>query len=53
MRNERLSDSVFRSALTLTGIAVSVLLVAIFLSLLLASRPALVHNGLRFLTGGE
>lgn len=53
MRNERVSDSVFRSALTLTGIAVSVLLVAIFLSLLLASRPALVHNGLRFLTGGE
>jgi phosphate transport system permease protein len=53
MRNERVSDSVFRSALILTGVAVSVLLVAIFLSLLLASRPALVHNGLRFLTGGE
>jgi phosphate transport system permease protein len=53
MRNERVSDSVFRSALTLTGIAVSVLLVAIFLSLLFAARPALVANGLRFLTGGE
>jgi phosphate transport system permease protein len=39
--------------LSIGGIAVSVLLVAIFLSLLLASRPALVANGFRFLTGTE
>ena len=37
--------------LSIGGIAVSVLLVAIFLSLLLASRPALLVNGFRFLTG--
>ncbi len=37
----------------LGGIVVSVLLLAIFLSLLLSSRPALVANGLRFLTGTE
>jgi phosphate transport system permease protein len=35
------------------GIAVSVLLVAILLSLVLSSRPALVANGFRFLTGSE
>jgi phosphate transport system permease protein len=51
MRGERLSDSAFRSALTLGGIVVSVLLVAIFLSLVLTSRPALAANGARFLTG--
>lgn len=39
--------------LSIGGIAVSILLVAIFLSLLLASRPALVANGFRFLTGSE
>jgi phosphate transport system permease protein len=39
--------------LSIGGLAVSVLLVAIFLSLLLASRPALVANGLRFLTGSD
>jgi phosphate transport system permease protein len=48
---EKLSDSAFRTMLTLGGIAVSVLLLAIFLSLLLSSRPALVANGFRFLTG--
>ena len=37
----------------LGGIAVSVLLIAIFFSLLLSSRPALVANGFRFLTGAE
>ena len=35
----------------LGGIAVSVLLIAIFFSLLLSSRSALVANGFRFLTG--
>jgi phosphate transport system permease protein len=49
----RLQESAFRSALTLGGIAVSVLLAAIFLSLLLAARPALAANGFRFLTGTE
>jgi len=39
--------------LVLGGIAVSVLLIAIFFSLLLSSRPALVANGFRFLTGAE
>jgi phosphate transport system permease protein len=53
MRSARVSDAVFRTVLVVGGIAVSVLLVAIFLSLLLASRPALVANGLRFLTGSE
>ena len=51
MRSEKLSDKVFRTILTLGGLAVSVLLIAIFLSLLLSSRPALVANGFRFLTG--
>ena len=51
MRSEKLSDKAFRTVLTLGGIAVSVLLIAIFLSLLLSSRPALVANGFRFLTG--
>ena len=50
-KRERLSDSAFRTMLTLGGIAVSVLLVAIFFSLFLSSRPALVANGFSFLTG--
>jgi len=37
--------------LVLGGIAVSVLLIAIFFSLLLSSRSAIVANGFRFLTG--
>jgi phosphate transport system permease protein len=49
----RFQESAFRAALTLGGIAVSVLLIAIFLSLLLAARPALAANGFRFLTGAE
>jgi phosphate transport system permease protein len=53
MRSERLSDQAFRTLLLLGGIAVSVLLAAIFLSLLLSSRPALTANGLRFLTGTD
>ena len=53
MRNARASDPVFRTILVLGGIAVSVLLIAIFFSLLLSSRPALVVNGFRFLTGSE
>lgn len=53
MRSERTSDSAFRTLLALGGIAVSVLLIAIFFSLLLTSRPALVANGFRFLTGSE
>ena len=45
--------SAFRALLVLVGLAVSVLLAAIFLSLLLFSRPALLNNGLRFITGTE
>jgi phosphate transport system permease protein len=51
VKNERASDAAFRALLTLGGIAVSVLLAATFLSLLLSSRPALVANGWRFITG--
>jgi phosphate transport system permease protein len=51
MKSERASDAAFRTLLALGGIAVSVLLAAIFLSLMLASRPALVANGFRFFTG--
>ncbi len=53
MRIERGSGSAFRALLVLVGLAVSVLLAAIFLSLLLYSRPALLKNGLRFVTGTE
>lgn len=53
MKSERSSDTAFRTLLVLGGIAVSVLLIAIFFSLLLSSRPALVANGFRFLTGAE
>ncbi len=53
MRSARFSDSTFRTVLYLGGIAVSVLLIAIFFSLLLSSRPALAANGFRFLTGTE
>ena len=53
MRSAKTSDSVFRTFLYFGGIAVSVLLIAIFLSLLLSARPALVANGFRFLTGTE
>ena len=53
MRSERSADSAFRTLLALGGIAVSVLLIAIFFSLLISSRPALVANGFRFLTGSE
>ncbi len=53
MRTERASDSAFRTLLFFGGIAVSILLIAILLSLLLSSRPALVANGFRFLTGTE
>jgi phosphate transport system permease protein len=51
MRRTRASGTAFRSLLVLGGIAVSVLLVAIFLSLLVAARPAIVANGLRFFAG--
>jgi phosphate transport system permease protein len=51
MRSERTSDGAFKAVLVLAGVVVSVLLVAIFLSLLLASRPALVANGFTFITG--
>jgi phosphate transport system permease protein len=53
MKSERTSDRAFKSLLTLGGIAVSVLLIAIFFSLFLASRPALAANGLRFITGTD
>ncbi len=53
MRIERDSASAFRTLLVLVGLAVSVLLAAIFLSLLLFSRPALLANGIRFITGTE
>ena len=53
MKSERTSDTAFRTLLVLGGIAVSVLLVAIFLSLVLTSRIAIVANGFRFITGAE
>jgi phosphate transport system permease protein len=53
MRIARSSDSAFRTILFFGGIAVSLLLIAILLSLVLSSRPALVANGFRFLTGSE
>ncbi|MGO9410119.1 MAG: phosphate ABC transporter permease subunit PstC [Spirochaetia bacterium] len=53
MRTTRASDSAFRTVLFFGGIVVSVLLIAILLSLVLSSRPALVANGFRFLTGSE
>jgi phosphate transport system permease protein len=53
MRTARASDSAFRTLLFFGGIAVSILLMAILLSLVLSSRPALVTNGFRFLTGSE
>ena len=53
MRTARASDSAFRTVLFFGGIAVSVLLIAILLSLVLSSRPALMTNGFRFLTGSE
>jgi phosphate transport system permease protein len=51
--NGRTSDTAFRTLLVLGGIAVSVLLIAIFFSLLLTSRPAIAANGFRFITGSE
>jgi phosphate transport system permease protein len=51
VKSERSSDFAFRTLLVLGGIAVSVLLIAIFFSLLLSSRSAIVANGFRFLTG--
>ncbi len=51
MNRGRAPGSGFQSVLVIGGIAVSVLLAAIFLSLLLFSRHALIANGLRFLTG--
>ena len=53
MRAARSPDPAFRTFLFFGGIAVSLLLIAIFLSLVLSSRPALVANGFRFLTGAE
>lgn len=53
MKNERSSDTAFRTLLVLGGIAVSVLLIAIFFSLTITSRQAIVANGFRFLTGSE
>jgi phosphate transport system permease protein len=53
MKSERTSERAFKSVLVLGGIAVSVLLIAIFFSLLLASRPALVANGITCITGTE
>jgi phosphate transport system permease protein len=51
MRSERTSDGAFKAVLVLAGIVVSVLLIAILFTLILASRPALLANGLRFVTG--
>ena len=50
-RSGRRSETAFRLLLELTGLGITALLAAIFLSLMLAARPALVHNGLAFLTG--
>jgi len=51
MRTAKASDSAFRTLLYFGGITVSVLLIAILISLVLSSRPALVANGFHFLTG--
>ena len=51
MKSERTSDGAFKAVLVLAGIVVSVLLIAILFTLVLASRPALVANGFRFITG--
>ena len=53
MKGERSSDTAFRTLLVIGGIAVSVLLIAIFFTLFMSSRPALVANGFRFLTGSK
>jgi phosphate transport system permease protein len=53
MKRERSSDTAFRTLLVLGGIAVSVLLIAIFFSLTITSHQAIVANGFRFLTGSE
>jgi phosphate transport system permease protein len=50
-RGARVSDGAFTSALVLGGLAISAVLIAIFISLYLASRPALVTNGLAFFVG--
>jgi phosphate transport system permease protein len=50
-RGRLVSGTAFRGVLALGGIAVSVLLVAIFLSLLIAARPGIAANGLRFFAG--
>jgi phosphate transport system permease protein len=47
----RWSDGAFNAALVLGGLVISAFLIAIFLSLLLASRPAIIHNGALFLFG--
>jgi phosphate transport system permease protein len=46
-----LSEAAFRKILHLAGISVLVLLIAIFLSLLIASLPSIKALGIRFLTG--
>ena len=46
-----LSEGAFRKILYLAGISVLVLLIAIFLSLLIASLPSMKALGIRFLTG--
>ena len=46
-----LSEATFRRILYVAGISVIVLLLAIFLSLLIASLPAVKHLGIRFFTG--
>jgi phosphate transport system permease protein len=53
MRRTRLSEGAFQRILAFVGIAISVLLIAIFFTLLLFSRPAIVANGLRFFTGSD
>jgi phosphate transport system permease protein len=53
MRTAKASDTAFRTLLFFGGITVSVLLIAILLSLVLSSRPALVANGFQFLTGSQ
>jgi len=50
-RSFSLSEAGFRRILYLSGISVVVLLLAIFLSLLIASLPAMKHLGIGFLTG--
>jgi phosphate transport system permease protein len=49
----RFAEKAFSGMLNAGGLAVSALLIAVFVSLLIAARPAFLENGLPFLFGSE